>query len=559
MPFRLRTAALLPGLFAVCSAAAQGPDVRSPLPTPDAARFDRARIHGVGPLDLAALGIAVDHGLRGEGWVENVFPAADLDRLRALGYLVEPVVEDVAAFSAARAAAFDATLRQGIWPSAEGQPAARGAGPADFTQPADFTPGAMGGFYTLDEVYAKLDSLHARHPEFVSARMPVGGRLTHEGRTQFMVKISDQVDTDEPDEPNVLYTALLHAREPAGMMSVVFYMQWLMENYGSDPRATYVVDRCQLWFVPVANPDGYETNRLSNPGGGGMWRKNKRANPGGSTGVDLNRNWPYAWGYDNLGSSGAGASDVFRGPAPGSEPEVANLMDLAVARNFRTALNYHSFGELLIFPFGYDTVLTPDHGLFVQASNRLVADNGYSKGTALQTVGYFANGSSDDWFYGEQGSKDKTFAWTPEVGTWFWPSPVSILPVAQENALANLLLALLATRYDAVVPAIAPGPGPDHAATERHAQGQPALGAPVPNPIRERFRLPVRWTGEGTARLEWRDAHGRLLHAMAVPSRPGATLVEGPAADWPAGVVVARLVDAQGRPLAPAVRGLVAR
>lgn len=408
-------------------------------------RWHRVRVQA-DPAELASLGIAADHGLRKPGhWFEGDLSDAELALLDQQGIAYATLQNDVADFYARRAAA--ELVSASRWPASA---ASCLRDPSSFVAPAAFTPGSMAGYLTLDEVYERLDSMAARYPHLVAPRVPFGSQLTHQGRQQFLVKLSDNPLADESEEPKVLYTALMHAREPAGMMSVIFFMEWLLENYGSDPRATFVLERCQLFFVPVINPDGYEFNRSTNPSGGGMWRKNMRNN-GSSTGVDLNRNWPYEWGYDNSGSSPTPSSDVYRGPGPGSEPEIMNLMELAHTHAFRTAFNYHSFGNLLLYPFGYDLLVTPDHTLYRQASKRLVRDNFYNFGIAYQTVGYVANGVSDDWFYGEQSTRDKTFAWTPEVGQLgFWPPPTRILPMAQENALANLILALLATQYGEV-------------------------------------------------------------------------------------------------------------
>ncbi len=118
-----------------------------------------------------------------------------------------------------------------------------------------------------------------------------------------MVKISDNPNVNET-EPEVLYTALHHAREPVGAMQMLFYMYYLLENYDNDPFIQALVDNTEMYFVPVVNPDGYVYNQTTNPNGGGMWRKNRRNNgSAGLYGSDLNRNYGYMWGYDNNGSS----------------------------------------------------------------------------------------------------------------------------------------------------------------------------------------------------------------------------------------------------------------
>ena len=101
----------------------------------------------------------------------------------------------------------------------------------------------------------------------------------------------------------------------------------VLDSYGTDPASRTWSTRTELWFVPVANPDGYDYTFTE---GNRLWRKNLRDNDGdgqitGVDGVDLNRNFAYKWGYDNEGSSPDPSSDTYRGPAPNSEPETQAL------------------------------------------------------------------------------------------------------------------------------------------------------------------------------------------------------------------------------------------
>jgi hypothetical protein len=192
----------------------------------------------------------------------------------------------------------------------------------------------------------------------------------------------------------------------------------------------------------VLNPDGYVYNQQTNPNGGGFWRKNRRDNGDGSFGVDLNRNYGYQWGYDNIGSDPTPSSETYRGTAPFSEPEIQAIRNFCESHNFYLALNYHAHGELLIYPWGYiPNFLTPDAPIFTDLAIDMTQFNNYQYGTGNQTVGYVVNGDSDDWMYGEQTTKNKIFAMTPEVGTSFWPSQSQIYPIAQENVYPNLVLA----------------------------------------------------------------------------------------------------------------------
>src|SRR5690606_35124331 len=122
----------------------------------------------------------------------------------------------------------------------------------------------------------------------------------------------------------------------------------------------------ELFFIPVVNPDGYEYNRSTDPAGGGFWRKNRRDNGNGTFGVDLNRNYGPLnyWNAPNGGSSTFSSSEVYRGPAPFSEPETEAIKNFLAEHEIKTALNYHSYGNYLIFPYGALGTETPDSALF---------------------------------------------------------------------------------------------------------------------------------------------------------------------------------------------------
>ena len=297
-----------------------------------------------------------------------------------------------------------------------------------------FGYGSMGGFYTLAEINAKLDSMYLQYPNIITQKFSIG--LSIENRPIYAVKISDNPTVNE-SEPQVHMNSLIHAREPQGMMTVMYYMYYLLENYGTDPEVTYLVNNREIYFVPCINVDGYEYNRQTDPNGGGMWRKNRRNN-GGSYGVDLNRNFGYMWGYDNNGSSPYPSDETYRGPSAFSEPETQSIRNFANTKNFKTALNYHTYGNYLLFPWGYINTPTSDNSIFVEFSDDMVAYSGYENGQPPQIL-YTVNGSTDDWMYGEQTSKPKIFAMTPEVGTsGFWPTQAEIFPLAIENLMPNL-------------------------------------------------------------------------------------------------------------------------
>lgn len=304
----------------------------------------------------------------------------------------------------------------------------------------DFSYGSMGGYLTADEVYTKLDEMFANYPNLITSRDSIGTTLL--GRPIYSVKISDNPTLNE-NEPEILYTALTHAREPEGMMQLLFYMYYLLDNYGNNPEVTYLIDNREMYFVPVFNVDGYKYNELTDPNGGGMWRKNRRGNGNGTIGVDLNRNYGYNWGYDNIGSSGNPNSETYRGTSAFSEPETEAMRQFCISHNFVSGLNYHTYSNLLILPWGYVPEETADSILYREFASEMTQFNNYTWGISSDII-YSVNGDSDDWMYGEQSEKNKMIIMTPEVGSssdGFWPPQSRILPLAEENVFPNLYIA----------------------------------------------------------------------------------------------------------------------
>ncbi len=309
--------------------------------------------------------------------------------------------------------------------------------------PPGFSLGSMDGFLTYPEIVNMLDSMQRRYPNLITVKKSIGNTL--ENNPVYVVKISDHPTKNEPQEKQVLYDAMHHAREPQAMMQLMYFMWYIMDRYEhNDPIAKYILNNRELYFVPIVNPDGYLYNQSIAPNGSGMWRKNRSFNLDGSRGVDLNRNYSYDWGYDDIGSSSFGSSNTFRGPTAFSEPETQNMRNFVNSKKFKTNLSYHTYGGYLIYPFGArENYYTPDSNMFRMYADSLTKDNNYSSGTVFETLSYFANGGSCDWMYGDT-AHTKIFSFTPEVGfadDGFWPAPSRIIPLSEENIAPNLFLA----------------------------------------------------------------------------------------------------------------------
>ncbi len=376
-----------------------------------AERYMQARIHFKDKAEMKkVLSLDLDRAYLKYGeYLDIVTDSAEVKELGALGYQVEVIIEDLVQY-------YQKRMKKAL---------------------------DMGGFHTYDETGLALDSLHNQYPQITSSKITIGFSL--EGKPIWGMKISDNPDINE-NEPEVLYTALIHAREPITIEVLLYFIQYLCANYGSDSLATYLVNNREMWFVPIINPDGYEFNRQIAPGGGGMWRKNRRLNSGGSYGVDLNRNFGYMWGYDNVGSSYVQSSETYRGTGPFSEPETQVIRAFVDSSEFVLALNYHSYGNYFLYSWCYDELYTPDQQLFKSIGDSVSALTGFWAGTSWEVL-YNTNGDSDDWMYGEQTEKNKIFAFTPEVGDeydGFWPDPSRITPLCELMLEPNLLIAILA-------------------------------------------------------------------------------------------------------------------
>ncbi len=362
-------------------------------------------------LDLDVIGIDL---AAGEATLLVTPDEIELLKAAKLDHTIE--IEDLAAYYARRLSA----------PGGVGRVAGTTYG--QWLTPA-FGQGSTAGYYTFPEIESVLDQLTAAYPQFVSPKTSIG--QTIEGRDIWMVRVSDNPGVNE-NEPEVRIDAMHHAREPQGMQTTIYFLCYLLEEYGNDPIATYLLDERDLYVLPCVNPDGYEYNRSQSPGGGGLWRKNRRDNGGGVFGVDLNRNYSFQWG--GSGSSGSTSSQTYRGTAPGSEPEIAALMQFISSHSFATALSVHTYSDLWLAPWGYDTIYPPDWAEIQEIGDLAAEENGYPHGPASLIL-YVADGVTFDYDYGVHG----TYSWTPEIGSsadGFWPPQSRILPLAEDNLLS---------------------------------------------------------------------------------------------------------------------------
>jgi hypothetical protein len=344
---------------------------------------------------------------RGAGVPLDVVVAEDeLPRLRAAGIPWQVLVPDIDAEARAERARLQspAAARPGDW----------------FAEYRDYRA-----------IATYLHDLAAEAPERAAVE---GIGSTLDGRSIWAIRIGGTA----PDATPMMINGTQHAREWISAMVSMCVADRLVRGYDTDPAIRDFVDHTELWIVPVANPDGYQHTWASDR----YWRKNRR----GGFGVDLNRNYDVAWGGD--GSSGWKRSDVYRGEAPFSEPETRALRDLAKRERVALHIDFHAYGQLVLYPWGHTASPAPDRDRYAAVGDRLASaifathEQRYRLMSSVEL--YRASGTMTDWMYGEAGAFSYTIELRPRGRGGFVLPPSEIRPTCDEGLAA--VLALRASR-----------------------------------------------------------------------------------------------------------------
>ena len=282
----------------------------------------------------------------------------------------------------------------------------------------------------------------------------------------------------------MLHSSTQHAREWISTEVNRRLLNHYIDGWrANDKEIKDLLKNNELWFVVVANPDGYQytfdTERL--------WRKNLRDNDNDgqitrADGVDPNRNYPEHFGYDEEGSSSQISSDTYRGPSAGSEPETQAMMSLFDRADFSFQINYHSFGQWLLYAEGWQTgTPTADDPIYFALSgnrdNPAIPD--FEPGLSSDVL-YVTNGETTDFAHSQRG----TLAWTPELGEglptgggFVFPDDEAQVQAEFERALP-FALDVAKSAAEPGRPGVAPRPR-DQAllpGERRHLQGRAAAG-----------------------------------------------------------------------------------
>jgi murein tripeptide amidase MpaA len=285
-----------------------------------------------------------------------------LDELRAAGLAYQVIVEDI-----------DVVARRERQRLAQRNTSARAS---DWF--AEYRDG--------DEINAHLNRLSAQHPD-VAQMQPLGTSL--EGRAIRAIEIS------RGGQVGIALHGGQHAREWLSVMVPTCIADRLARGSDDDPRIRRILESVRFFIAPLVNPDGYHHSWTVDR----YWRKNRR----GGYGVDLNRNFGVGWGQ--AGSSGDRQSPNYRGEGPFSEPEARAVRELFENRSIAASVDFHSYSQLIVYPWSYQRVEPPDRDKFAAIADRMasamLAAHGkryaIRPGSKLQ-IG--AGGTATDWSYG---------------------------------------------------------------------------------------------------------------------------------------------------------------
>ena len=298
------------------------------------------------------------------------------------------------------------------------------------------TPDPNAGLYhTYNEINDELHELANRHPDL--ARVSSVGQSV-EGRELWAIKISANAGQVEGEAP-VVFLGCHHAREWISVDVPFLVAKYLLENYATDTLVARLVNNSEIWIVPMVNPDGHQHSVTADR----LWRKNRRNNGDGTFGVDLNRNYSHQWG--GPGSSGDTFSEIYRGPAPFSEPESRAMRDFLQQVSPRALITYHNFSQLVLFPWGYTNAPAPDETLLdslaVAMADAIQAVHGVRYTPQQSAVLYLASGDTTDWLYALLSVPAFTIELRPRSSIPGFSLPESeIGPTFQENLPAALFL-----------------------------------------------------------------------------------------------------------------------
>ena len=330
-------------------------------------------------------------------------------------------------------------------------------------------------FYTYETLIDLLTLLQTQYPQIFSYRSLT---QTYQGRDVWLVKISDNVLENE-SEPQILFMGGVHGNEKPGFQTVIYSLRSIVENYTTPQvndsftlQIRSIVNTTELFFIPMVNPDGITAST----------RKNCRPNEClfGETkfrGVDINRNYDYNWEdvnrhllryiviprtgeqfkllfsgdttnylfertsvrYPFLDFGSIISLGFYRGPEAFSEPESAAVKDFIEKHNVTISVDYHTYGEKIIYPQPWRYTHPEDNSTFVSLAENVSKINGYRFDRRINWSN--VSGNYPNWAYTTQGIFPLTIELCNSSTQNKKPDEQYLLKVFYIHLLVNLYLA----------------------------------------------------------------------------------------------------------------------
>ncbi|KAF7468540.1 mast cell carboxypeptidase A [Marmota monax] len=245
-----------------------------------------------------------------------------------------------------------------------------------------------------DKIVAWTEKMVDKHPEMVS-RIKIGS--TFEDNPLYILKIGKK----DERRKSIFMDCGIHAQEWISPAFCQWFVYQAAKSYGKNKIMTKILDRMNFYVLPVFNVDGYIWSWTQDR----MWKKNRSKNHNSKcVGTDLNRNFNVSW--HSSPNTDDPCQDTYRGPAPESEKETKAVADFIRShlKSIRAYISFHSYSQMLLFPYGYTLKLPPNHEDLTKVA-RIGTDvlstryeTQYIYGPIASTA-YPTSGSSLDWAY----------------------------------------------------------------------------------------------------------------------------------------------------------------
>jgi carboxypeptidase T len=342
----------------------------------------------------------------------------------------------------------------------------------ELTHPHTRLPGQTAGipaypcYRTVEETFLTARTIVTTHPH-LAAWIDAGDsweKMTPNGNDGYDLWVLRLTNSSiAGPKPRLFVMSAVHAREYTTAELNTRFAEYLLSHYGNDPDVSWLLDYHEIHLLLQANPDGRKRAES-----GLWWRKNTNnaycANTN-SRGADLNRNFQFQWGCCG-GSSSYACDENYRGPSLASEPETqvvqnylrslfpdqrgSSLDAAAPPTTTGVFVDLHSYGELVLWPWGFSSAMAPNGPALQRLGRKLAYFNAYEPAQAIGL--YPTDGTTDDFAYGDLGLA----AYTVELGTQFFQDCATFEDTIVPDNLPALLYAAKVARAPYLLPA-----GPD--------------------------------------------------------------------------------------------------